>query len=363
MGDSEQISQHPGGALGRDHAQLRASGARYGVRSKERAAALFGRGEHHELPGELGVRWEDSRSPSSVCSRYSARAPSVQATGASRHASTCRQTADVKSTRRSSFDHRRTARTCTGTVGQVASACEFAYLGRHDSANPRTSAFDLLQHASTELLTWSYAERRAALESVFQGHGLQAPWALTPSTSDRALAEEWLTEWTAVGVEGLVIKGLDQTYQPGRRGWLKYRTRNTAEAVIGAVTGSVIRPETVLLGRYTTDGRFLLVARSTPLAPRLRAELGGGLLTPAGADHPWHDVHFTSHWGSREPLAFTPTTSRCMARNLLPPTRTGRRRNDARLRSTPLARASPVRGVSRAPRSPNPASQVGVSVL
>ncbi|MBT2392468.1 hypothetical protein J7E87_24335 [Streptomyces sp. ISL-1] len=72
------------------------------------------------------------------------------------------------------------------------------------------------------------------------------------------------------------------------------------------MTGSLIRPETVLLGRYTTDGHFLLVARSTPLAPRLRAELGGGLLTPAGADHPWHDVHFTSHWGSREPLAFTP---------------------------------------------------------
>ncbi|NUK25999.1 ATP-dependent DNA ligase [Streptomyces lunaelactis] len=174
-------------------------------------------------------------------------------------------------------------------------------------------AFDLLQHTGTELLSWSYAERRAALESLFQGHGLQAPWALTPSTTDRALAEEWLTEWTAVGVEGLVIKGLEQTYQPGRRGWLKYRTRNTAEAVIGAVTGSVIRPETVLLGRYTTDGHFLLVARSTSLAPRLRAELGGGLLTPAGADHPWRDVHFTSHWGSRDPLAFTPVAPQLVA--------------------------------------------------
>ncbi|MGI5405070.1 hypothetical protein ACQEVG_37675 [Streptomyces sp. CA-135486] len=149
--------------------------------------------------------------------------------------------------------------------------------------------------------------------SLFQGHGLQAPWALTLSTTDRVLAQQWLTEWTAVGVEGLVIKGLGQSYQPGRRGWLKYRTRSTAEAVIGAVTGSLIRPETVLLGRYTSDGRFLLVARSTPLAPRIRAELGGGLLAPAGADHPWRDVDFTSHWGSREPLAFTPVAPQLVA--------------------------------------------------
>jgi ATP-dependent DNA ligase len=185
-----------------------------------------------------------------------------------------------------------------------------ALLAREQPAH--LAAFDLLQHAGTEMLAWPYAERRAALESLFQGHG-QAPWALTPSTTDRVLARQWLAEWTAVGVEGLVIKGLSQTYQPGRRGWLKYRTRSTAEAVIGAVTGSLIRPETVLLGRYTSDGRFLLVARSTPLGPRLRAELGGGLLAPAGADHPWHDVHFTSHWGCREPLTFTPVAPQLVA--------------------------------------------------
>ncbi|MDQ0938534.1 hypothetical protein [Streptomyces sp. V1I1] len=41
-------------------------------------------------------------------------------------------------------------------------------------------AFDLLRHVGTELLSWSYAERRAASSSLFQGQGLQAPWALTP---------------------------------------------------------------------------------------------------------------------------------------------------------------------------------------
>ncbi|MGW1888127.1 ATP-dependent DNA ligase [Streptomyces sp. NPDC001970] len=68
-------------------------------------------------------------------------------------------------------------------------------------------AFDLLQHADAEMLDWTYQERRAALESLFQGHDTQAPWALTPSTTDRALAEEWMTEWSAVGVEGLLKPG------------------------------------------------------------------------------------------------------------------------------------------------------------
>ncbi|HET6359312.1 hypothetical protein [Streptomyces sp.] len=127
------------------------------------------------------------------------------------------------------------------------------------------------------------------------------------------MAEDWLTEWTAVGVEGLVIKGLDQTYQPGRRGWLKYRTRNTAEAVIGAVTGSVIRPGTVLLGRYTIDGHFLLVARSTPLGAPASC---GARRRPA---HPRRrrpplarrSLHFAL--GSREPLVFTPVAPQLVA--------------------------------------------------
>jgi hypothetical protein len=39
-------------------------------------------------------------------------------------------------------------------------------------------------------------------------------------------------------LERLVIKGLDDRYQPGRRGWLKLRTRSSAEAIVGAITVS-----------------------------------------------------------------------------------------------------------------------------
>jgi ATP-dependent DNA ligase len=173
-------------------------------------------------------------------------------------------------------------------------------------------AFDLLEHEGTPMLSWPYRDRRAALVSLFQGHGLQAPWALTPSTTDREQAERWLKEWAGVGVEGVVAKGAEQPYLPGRRGWRKIRARDTAEAIVGAITGPLTHPSTLLLGRFSPNGRLRLVARTTQLSPSLRRELGQ-LLTRARPGHPWHDMRVTSHWGSREPLSFTCVTPHLVA--------------------------------------------------
>lgn len=167
-------------------------------------------------------------------------------------------------------------------------------------------AFDLIQRAGTSLITRPYRERRAALEELFADHGLGEPWALTPATHDPRQARQWMRQWATAGIEGVVAKGQDQPYQPGRRGWLKYRHRDTAEGIIGAVTGTLTRPETVLIGRYTPDGELHLIARSTPLAVPVRRELAD-LLRPADPTHPWHGMTVSSHWGSREALIFTPT--------------------------------------------------------
>jgi ATP dependent DNA ligase domain len=180
-----------------------------------------------------------------------------------------------------------------GTVAQLAAKQPAHFI-----------AFDLLELEGTQMLNWPYRERRAALESLFQGHGLHAPWALTPPTADHRQAERWLQKRAGTGVEGVVAKGADQPYLPGRRGWRKIRARNTAEAIIGAVTGLFTHPTTLLLGRYTSSGGLRLVARSMPLSPPLQRELGR-LLSPAGREHPWQDVRISSQGGSREPLSFT----------------------------------------------------------
>ncbi|MFG2191758.1 ATP-dependent DNA ligase [Streptomyces sp. NPDC048639] len=165
--------------------------------------------------------------------------------------------------------------------------------------------FDLLQRGTTELLHEPYRVRRAALEDLFTRHDLTAPWTLTPVTSDREQAEQWLTLWTPVGVEGVVAKGWDQPYRPGRRGWFKVRARETSEAIVAAVTGPVAAPDTVLLGRYDQGGTLRLAARSTPLTPALREDLGH-LLTVAGSTHPWAHAHIAASWGRSEELEFTP---------------------------------------------------------
>jgi ATP-dependent DNA ligase len=163
-------------------------------------------------------------------------------------------------------------------------------------------AFDLLQLGDEVTMPRPYRERRALLEEVFTRHDLQPPWALCPMTTDPDRAAEWLDPaWGAVGVEGMVVKGLGQSYRPGERGWRKLRARATAEAVVGAVTGPVTSPDVLLLGRYDADGELRIVAQSVPVTKALRRELGP-LLTPAGPGHPWAHARFRSGWGTRDIL-------------------------------------------------------------
>ncbi len=166
--------------------------------------------------------------------------------------------------------------------------------------------FDVLELAGVVHLDEPLRQRRAVLEDLFAGRRLTAPWALCPQTSDRETALGWLDPfWGAAGIEGLVIKDPRSRYRPGERGWMKLRTRITVEGIIGAVTGAVAAPRSLLLGRLDAAGTLRLVARSTPLPRKAAVELGAAL-RPAGAEHPWWGRTFSAGWGVKEPLAFHP---------------------------------------------------------
>lgn len=80
---------------------------------------------------------------------------------------------------------------------------------------------------------------------------------------------------------------------------MKYR--DTVDAIIGAVTGSIERPETLVVGRHR--GKTLeVIGRTTRLKDDQAAELGK-LLKPAGVRHPWPE-EISTHWGtgSKTPL-------------------------------------------------------------
>ncbi|WP_331452157.1 ATP-dependent DNA ligase [Streptomyces sp. SS162] len=163
-------------------------------------------------------------------------------------------------------------------------------------------AFDVLQADGEELLAQPYERRRATLEALFVDCGLVAPWTLCPMTTDPAVAQEWLTAWTDVpGVEGIVIKGQGQRYLPGTRGWFKVRRRHTTEAIVRAVTGSLTRPQVLVLGRYDDHGALRPIGRTVPLSPDAARQVACHL-RPAPSGHLWAGVRFSSSWGSRQPL-------------------------------------------------------------
>ncbi|WP_445270424.1 ATP-dependent DNA ligase [Streptomyces sp. DSM 41634] len=166
-------------------------------------------------------------------------------------------------------------------------------------------AFDVLQLDGVELLARPYRERRTLLEDLFTDHALAAPWTLCPMTTDPATAREWLESWTDVsGVEGVVAKGMNQPYRPSVRGWTKVRRRDTTEAIIGAITGTLARPQLLVLGRHDPAGRLRAVGRTVPLHPEQARQVGEHLAAP-GPGHPWEGVRFASTWGSRDVLDVT----------------------------------------------------------
>ncbi|SNX88783.1 ATP-dependent DNA ligase [Streptomyces sp. TLI_55] len=164
-------------------------------------------------------------------------------------------------------------------------------------------AFDLLRLSGTDTTRWPYRRRRAALESVFAARHLSAPWVLCPSTTDPGTVREWLT-WSSVGMEGVIFKRLDGVYEPSVRGWQKYKVLETAEAIVGAVTGSLAAPSSLLLGRYDDDGSLQYTGRTTTLT-RAASSMVAALLAPGRRRHPWTGWSFSAGWGSRETLNVT----------------------------------------------------------
>ncbi|MFD7409232.1 ATP-dependent DNA ligase [Streptomyces sp. NPDC059866] len=211
-------------------------------------------------------------------------------------------------------------------------------------------AFDLLRLAGTDTTTWPYQRRRAALEQLFTTHRPTAPWTLCPSTTDPDTIREWLT-WTAVGMEGLLFKRLDSPYLPSLRGWLKYKVLQTQDAIVGAVTGPVSTPRSLLLGRLDANGRLQYTGRTTTLPKTAGAALAG-VLAPARSGHPWTGRTYSAGWGTKETLAITLVRPELVVDVDVNVARdsAGRWRHPARRHRTPSRPRRPRRPTVRRPR-------------
>ena len=182
-------------------------------------------------------------------------------------------------------------------------------------------AFDLLALDDDDLTSLPMVERRARLEAAMAGAG--APIHLTRATRDTALAREWLDLFEGAGLDGVVSKAADLTYQPAKRLMLKTKHERTADCVLAGFrwhkSGDVVG--SLLLGLYNDEGRLQHVGVASSFTMKRRAELVeelAALRVAEGEEHPWADwqdagAHAKdrlpgaqSRWSAGKDLSFVP---------------------------------------------------------
>jgi len=150
-------------------------------------------------------------------------------------------------------------------------------------------AFDLPRLGDRDLVTEPFRDRRRALEQMLAA--ARPPLFLTPTTTDRAVAERWLHELTGNGLDGVVAKPLDSRYEAGRRAMLKVKRERTADCVLAGVRASAEPLEVLalMLGLYDRDGALRFVGVASSFKRVERAALAHELapLVSDLAGHPW----------------------------------------------------------------------------
>ncbi|WP_406399639.1 ATP-dependent DNA ligase [Streptomyces sp. NBC_00879] len=133
------------------------------------------------------------------------------------------------------------------------------------------AAFDLLAEGGEDLRLSAYEKRRARLLALLGPLG--PPLQPVPMTLDADEAATWFETLPEIGVEGLVVKRLDQTYKSGTRAWRKLRHTSARDAAVVGFTGPRTRPAALVLVLPDDDTPVV----SSPLTPALRARAAAAL--------------------------------------------------------------------------------------
>jgi ATP-dependent DNA ligase len=155
-------------------------------------------------------------------------------------------------------------------------------------------AFDLLAIGGRDLRSAPQSERRAHLEELLAK--VRTPVHLTPVTRDAALAADWLSRFEGAGLDGVIAKPDDGTYEPGKRAMFKVKHARTADCVVAGFrwhkAGKDVRIGSLLLGLYDATGALHHVGVTSSFTMARRAELVSELapLRKNALDgHPWRN--------------------------------------------------------------------------
>jgi ATP-dependent DNA ligase len=171
--------------------------------------------------------------------------------------------------------------------------------------------FDILASGTDDLSSRPLAERRRAVEQLLGRP--KSPLHLTPATTDRVQASDWFERFEGAGLDGVIAKRLDETYQPGARTMLKVKHQRTVDCVVSGFRWHKDNPGeavgSLLLGLYDRAGVLQYVGGTASFAMAERRRLvqflepyrgpsGFGAGNTPGAQNRWTSGKDTS-W---EPL-------------------------------------------------------------
>jgi ATP-dependent DNA ligase len=181
-------------------------------------------------------------------------------------------------------------------------------------------AFDLLALDDRNLMKEPFAERRRLLEEALAG--ARSPVHVTPATTDRELAVQWFDEFEGAGLDGVIAKPLDVTYQPDKRVMFKIKHTRTADCVVAGYRVHKTDDHAIgslLLGLYDEKGDLANVGVVGALPMTQRRKLFEELqpLVTTFEDHPWNWAQEElgtrtprhsefSRWSAGKDLTFVP---------------------------------------------------------
>jgi ATP-dependent DNA ligase len=152
--------------------------------------------------------------------------------------------------------------------------------------------FDCLSDGTESLCERPFAERQAAMERLLGS--IKTPLHCTPSTRDRAVAADWFARFEGAGLDGVIAKAEDSTYQPNKRVMLKVKHERDCDCVVAGFRWHKGSEKTavgsLLLGLYDDSGNLQHVGVCASFTAAKRKELAK-LLEPyrenAIENHPW----------------------------------------------------------------------------
>jgi len=159
--------------------------------------------------------------------------------------------------------------------------------------------FDLLCDGERDLRGEPFRLRRLRLEAIL--HEAKAPLFITPSSTDRATASDWFQRFEGAGLDGVMAKLPNGSYEPNKRVMFKVKHDRDCDCVVAGFRWHKNADQeaigSLLLGLFNDEGELEHVGVCASFTMAKRRELLG-FLAPYRSDalreHPWRS------WAAQE---------------------------------------------------------------